>query len=590
MAATSASDSSADRPPVAPSEVRAALAKVLASTGLVNSARLSKFVQLAVEQTLAGQAERLKEFAIGQDVFDRGPDFDPRNDSIVRVEALRLRRKLAEYYDGAGCEDPVVISFQPGSYVPKFVRRHHLEPPSEVAAPDLDPDTVAVLPFVNLSSDPEQALFCNGTTEEIIFELSSVPGLKVLGLTTAFALRDCKEGFMAMCQKLGVGTLVEGSVRKASEQLRIGARTIDVATGQAVWSRSFDRTMDDIFAIQDEIAQEGASALQAPARPVAAIPLGGAGVEAYTWYLRGKHAWDEGSPAPCLAAIDCFRRSTQLAPGFALPLSGLASAYQWMALWGWMRPAEARAESERAARESLRIDSQCADSHVAWAAHLIRFEWAWKNADAELDKAIDLNPSCGLAYSMKANCAMGESRFADGLRFYERAVHLDPLSYRANGAMGIAYWLLGKHEEAERWFRVAHSLNENSLLTQYFRARLYLSMGRYDAAIENASVPLGQSHLLVGTLGAAYAAAGNIERAQDILGALQLRPAAEYVDPLAIAAVQIGLKDWDAAFDWLLKAVAGRSPMAAFASVDPLFAPLRADARFERVLAELNLR
>jgi TolB-like protein len=589
VATTSASQSAPDSPLISPAEVRAELAKVLASTGFINSARLSKFLQLAVDETLAGQAERLKEYTLGHDVFDRGADFDPRTDSIVRVEALRLRRKLSEYYEGPGAEDPLLISLQPGSYVPKFVRRKELEPPSEVSAPDLDPDTVAVLPFVNLSSDPEQALFCDGTTEEIIFELSSVPGLKVLGLTTAFALRDCKEGFMAMCQKLGVGTLVEGSVRKAADQLRIGARTVDVATGQAVWSRSFDRTMDDIFAIQDEIAQEVATALQAPARPVAAIPVGGAGVEAYTWYLRGKHAWDEGSRPLCLEALECFRKSARLAPGFALPLAGLASGHQWMALWGWALPAEARAESQHAAQESLRIDGYCAEGHVAWAAHLIRFEWDWKNADSALDRAIELNPSCGLAYSMKANSALGRSRFADGLRFYERAVQLDPLSYRANGAMGVAYWLLGRHEDAERWFRVAHSLNENSLLIQYFKARLHLSLGSYGEAIDSASLLRGQSHLLLGTLGAAYAGAGNAEKAREIAGFLQQRAVIEYVDPLALAAVHIGLNETDTAFDWLLKAIGGRSPMVAFAGVDPLFQPLRADPRFQRVLSELNL-
>ena len=574
---------------VSADEVRLELARLLESEALVNSARLSKFLRLTVEATLAGQSDTLKEFAIGHDVFDRGADYDPRTDSIVRVEALRLRRKLNAYYDGPGSDDPVLICFQPGSYVPKFVRRQQLEPPTESGAQEIDPDTVAVLPFVNLSSEPEQALFCNGTTEEIITELASVPGLKVLGLSTAFALRDCQEGMMSMCRKLGVGTLVEGTVRKAGDQLRIGARTIDVATGQAVWSRSFDRTMDDIFAIQDEIAQEVAAALQAPARPVAAIPPGGTGVEAYTWYLRGKDAWDEGLPDRCLAASEYFRRSSRLAPGFALPLSGLAYVYQWMALWGWMRPLEARAESRHAAQESLRIDGACADCHVAWAAHLLRFEWDWKAAEAALDQAVELNPSCGLAYSMKANCAIAQSLLTDGLRFYARAVHLDPLSYRANGAMGVIHWLLGRHEEAERWLRVANSLKEGSLLTKFFLARLYLSNQRYEKAIECSLGMSAHAHLLQGACGAAYAGAGNRDKARDILRFLETQAGTRYVDPLAIAAVQIGLHDLDGALDSVQHALDGCSPMVAFVTVDPLFQPLRADPRFERVRSALNL-
>lgn len=578
-----------DSDSISPAEVREELARLLASEALINSARLSTFLRITVEATLAGQGDTLKEFAIGHDVFDRGSDYDPRTDSIVRVEALRLRRKLNEYYDGAGSDNPVLICFQPGSYVPKFVRRRHLQPPTESSATDIDPDTVAVLPFVNLSPDPEQSLFCSGTTEEIILELASVPDLKVLGLTTSFALRDTNQNLMAMCRQLGVGTLVEGTVRKSGDQLRIGAKTVDVATGHAVWSRSFDRNMDDIFAIQDEIAQEVATALQAPARPIAAFPAGTAGVEAYTWYLKGKNGWDEGAADRCLAAADCFRRSSSLAPAFALPLSGLAYVYQWMALWGWTRPREAQTESRRAAQESMRIDEGCSDSHLAWAAHLLRFEGDWKGAEAALDQAVQLNPSNGFAYSIKANCAIAQSRFAEGLRFYERAVHLDPLSYRTNGAMGVAYWLLEQYDEAERWLRVAHGLKEGSLLTRFFRSRLYLSMGRYEDAIKMSSGLAVQSHLLLGASGAAYAGAGNQEKAHEILRFLQHQASSQYVDPLAMAAVQLQLNLREEALDSLQQAIEGRSPMAAFLNIDPFYKPLRTEPRFQHLRTALNL-
>jgi serine/threonine-protein kinase len=578
-----------DSAPVTEEEVRSQLANLLASDLFANSARLSKFLQVTVEKALAGQAESLKEFVLGHDVFDRGPDYDPRLDSIVRVEAMRLRRKLAKYYEDAGDADSILILFHPGSYVPRFERRRQLEPPTEATAADLDPDTVAVLPFVNLSSDPEQAIFCHGTTEEIIIELASVPGLRVLGLTTAFALRDCKEGFMAMCQRLGVGTLVEGGVRKSGQQLRIGARTVDVATGQAVWSRSFDRNVDDIFAIQDEIAQEVAAALQAPEKPVAAIPVGGAGVEAYTLYLRGKEAWDEGAADRCLAAISYFRQSAEIAPEFALAQSGLAYVYQWMALWGWIEPREARRESRLAAGAALRIDSHCADSQVAWATHLLRFEWDWRGAAAALDKALELNPSCGLAYSVKANCAIAQARLEDGRRSYERAVQLDPLSYRANGAMGVIHWLLGSYEEAERWFRVSRSLKPDSLLNQFFLSRMYLSMGLWEKSLEESLVMDRQSHLLLGATGAAYALGGNRAKARETLALLQKQAESEFVDPLAVATIQMSLGETNDGFDSLRRSLAGPSPMAAFLNVDPLFAPLRGDPRFQEVIATLHL-
>jgi TolB-like protein len=589
VSATPSSEVVPDSPPVTAEEVRSQLANLLASDGFANSARLSKFLQVTVDKALAGQADSLKEFALGHDVFDRGPDYDPRLDSIVRVEAMRLRRKLAKYYEDAGSTDPVLILYQPGSYAPRFERRRQLEPPTEATAHDLDPDTVAVLPFVNLSSDPEQEIFCHGTTEEIIIELASVPGLRVLGLTTAFVLRDCKEGLMAMSQRLGVGTLVEGSVRKSGEQLRIGARTVDVATGQTLWSRSFERAVDDIFAIQDEIAQEVAAALQASDKPVAAIPVGGAGVDAYTLYLRGKETWDEGVPERCRAAIEYFRQSAAFAPEFALAQSGLAYVYQWMALWGWVAPLEARRESQRAAEEALRIDSHSADSQVAWATHLLRFEWDWKGAAAALDKALEFNPGFGLAYSVKANCSIAQSRFEDGRRFYERAVQLDPLSYRTNGAMGVIHWLLGAYDEAERWFRVSRSLKPDSLLNQFFLSRMYLSMGLWERSLEESLMMNRQSYLLLGATGAAYAHAGNRAKARETLGYLNGQAESVYVDPLAIAAVQMGLQEVDAVFDSLRRAVSGPSPMAAFLNVDPLFAPLRQDPRFPELIAALHL-
>ena len=278
-----------DGSPVPAEEVRAQLDKVLASEHFVKSVRLSRFLRLAVERTLEGHPDGLKEFSLGRDVFDRRSDYDPRTDSIVRVEALRLRRKLAEYYSHGGRHDTVWIAFQPGSYVPAFRWRQapELANESDAAAPSLDPSTVAVLPFVNLSPDPAEALFCDGTTEEVIHKLTSVGGLKVLGLTTVFALKESKDGPMATCRKLGVGTLIEGSVRRSRSRFRVTAKGVSVKTGRTLWSRSFERPVEDIFSLQDEIAHKVASALHTPIKPPARNR--GPGVEAYTLYLKGTH-------------------------------------------------------------------------------------------------------------------------------------------------------------------------------------------------------------------------------------------------------------------------------------------------------------
>ena len=201
-------DSSAAPNPIAPADIEGQLKRILASPGFRNSARIRRFLQLAVERTLAGQDDQLKEYTVGRDVFDRGADYDPRADSIVRVEAQRLRRKLREYYQTAGVTDPVEISFPPGSYVASFrriapaapvlIRSTTSRPP--LASP-LDVRTVAVLPFTNLSKETKQQYFCDGITEDIITALTSVPDLQVIGRTSTFALKQAP----TICARLARG-------------------------------------------------------------------------------------------------------------------------------------------------------------------------------------------------------------------------------------------------------------------------------------------------------------------------------------------------------------------------------------------------
>ena len=582
--------------PVPAVEVRAQLGKVLDSVNFIKSVRLSRFLRFTVERTLEEQAGSLKEFTLGKEVFDRRADYDPRTDSIVRVEAQRLRRKLNEYYTHSGRHDAVLIAFQPGSYVPAFSWRRAPELlqgtlAAAAVAPDLDPNTIAVLPFTNLSPDPEQLLFCDGTTEEIIHKLTTIRGLKVLGLTTMFTLRESKEGPLATCRKLGVGTVIEGSVRSSGNRLRISAKAVAVKTGRTLWSHRFDRRVDDIFAIQDEIAHQVAVALQAPERGAPAAPSSRPAVKAYTLYLKGWHIWDDGTRERCLAAVGYFNEAVSLAPDFALPHSGLANAYQWMATWGWMRPRNAEPKSRYAAMEALRIDSHSAEAYAGLAATRLRFDWDWNGATAAADKALELNPGCSLAHSMKANCALAQSSFEAALVHFERALQLDPLSSRTNGALGIAYWVMGEVRQAERWLHVSEKLNPRSLLPKFFLALLYLSTGQYAEALEE-SQPIGEgstSHLLLGAHGSAQAGMGRREEALHISRRLEDCSRLEYVDPLATTIIQVGLGDIDGAFASLHKAVEERSPLAAFLHVNPTFQALRADPRFQVLRSMLKL-
>src|SRR5215813_4652059 len=218
-------------------EVRAQLDRILQSGTFKNSECLQRFLKFAVECALDGTTDQLKESLLGRVLFDRGSEFDPRADTIVRVEAQRLHRRLQEYYESEGRDTPVAIKFQPGSYAPTFA--HTVEQQNPGGKPEthpLNPQTVAVLPLHNQSGDPKQDYFCDGITDDIIYALSRIRRLKVIGHASVFALKGVAQDAREVGAKLGAGTVVDGTVRKSGNQLKIFAEVLDATTGEIRWA------------------------------------------------------------------------------------------------------------------------------------------------------------------------------------------------------------------------------------------------------------------------------------------------------------------------------------------------------------------
>jgi serine/threonine-protein kinase len=309
--------------PLKPSaeQVREQLDKMLGSGIFIRSVRLCRFLRRTVELTLAGEAGQIKEYALGRDVFDRQQGYDPRIDSIVRVEANRLRKKLREYYQERGAADPVSIEFPQGSYVPVFryltpsLHRQSADPPASPQPRPLDPKTVAVLPFRNLSPDPGQDFLCDGITEEILNSLTTIPELNVVARTSVFHFKGQRDDVREIGVQLGAGTVIEGSVRTSGERLRISARAIDAAQGLLLWAGTFNRGLSDVFAIEDEIAHAVAESLRVTlaSSPESASTLRGKpNLEAYTAYLKGRHYWNNVSEQGIQAALNKFTGPIQL--------------------------------------------------------------------------------------------------------------------------------------------------------------------------------------------------------------------------------------------------------------------------------------
>jgi adenylate cyclase len=571
-------------------EVQAQLERILASRGFRGSARLQRFLRLAVERTLAGQTDQLKEYSVGRDAFDRGADYDPRSDSIVRVEAQRLRRKLREYYRSTGALDPLVIHLAPGGYVPEFrVSPPPVEIPVEASvaasiAP-LDPRTVAVLPFSNLSLEPAQQYFCDGITEDIINALTPIGDLQVIGRTSMFALKRGIHDPREIGTRLGAGTIVEGSVRKAGKMLRVSAKIIDSETRQTTWSQVFDRKTQDLFAIEDEIAHSIAGTLRVTLRPSPSPDAThkAPSVQAHVLYLKGRQAWNRITRAGFKSAIDLFSRAISLYPEYAPPYAGLADAFFWFAWWEMMRPKEALAKGKSAALEALRLDPGSAAAHTSLGAATFFFEKRHSEGLALLQKAIDLQPSYSIAHQICGICMLALGRFEDGLAHLQRAVQLDPLSIRTNRSLGVGYYFLGRAKDAEQYLEAAIALDPEALDTHHLLARLYLQEGQIEKALHEArEIDQGRPGAIpLSILGVCLARSGDAAGAGRILKRLEKMSAAGYVDPLASAFVETALGNFSAAIEWVRKSVDEGSPLAALVNVDPLLKELRSAPGFD---------
>jgi len=258
-------------------EVQAQLEKILASETFQRAERLSRFLRYAVEQSLAGQQTALKEYSIGLQVFDKPESFDTRVDPIVRVEAGRLRAKIRDYYDTDGSSDPVWLGLQKRGYRPVFRWRKSGDSPAagpERAAPPAEPPprqpasdarTIAVLPFEDLSPEKTQEYFCDGITQEIVNAIAKIKGLSVAARTSAAQFKGKPEDVREIARQLQVGRVLEGSVQKIGQRVRISAHLVDATTGFDCWAETYDRPLDDVLAIQDEVSQAIAEALRAEA-------------------------------------------------------------------------------------------------------------------------------------------------------------------------------------------------------------------------------------------------------------------------------------------------------------------------------------
>jgi eukaryotic-like serine/threonine-protein kinase len=455
--------------------------------------------------------------------------------------------------------------------------------------------TIAVLPFVNASSDPENEYLSDGLTDELIDALAKVEGLRVASRASVFALKGKPQDVRATGALLGASEVLEGTVRKSGDRLRITALLSSAADGRLLWSQRYDRTLHDVFAIQDEIARTIVDTLrvtsfadlaQQPARRYTPS------VAAYGLYLRGRYAWNKRSQEGVLEAIQYFEQAIVEDPRYALAYTGLSDAYALQLDYRSVPVAEGFALAKHYARRALELDESVPEAHASLAWVLFVFDWQWEEARREFRRSIELDPQYATAHQWYAFLLASRGRMDEALVEGHTAQELEPTSISVRRTLGWLYYYARRYEQAR--YHLARAVAMNPAAEETFRVLgLTLAMegqlGEAERVLRDAVVMPGSGSYTMATLGFALARAGQRREAESLLATLESRREREYVSPVALATLHIGLGHIEPALDWTERAHEERRGWLAYLDVNPLLDPLRGHPRFEALAARMRV-
>jgi len=604
--------------------VRAQLERVLANQPFARSERLSRFLRFAVEQTLEGNGRNLKEYLLGVEVFDRGESFDPRTENIVRVEARRLRTSLAEYYATAGRDDGILIELPKGTYVPAFTEQ---APPASASMTSparrarvktwmaavlllgaaayavvhftrgsrpavSTPTSVAVLPFVNQTGNPEMEFLCDGVTEEIINGLAKGRGLQVVARTSSFQFKGKSLDIREIGRQLNVGNLLEGSIRRLGDRLRITAQLIRVDDGYSLWSETYERDTNSVFQIPQEISRALVQELRGRTPAVQAQNAHSRNPEAWILYQKGRHFWFKWTPETAQKSIEFFEQAVARDPDYAVAYAALADAWGVLGHWGVVPQREASPKRDAALSKALELNGSLPEVRVPFAMKKAFYEWDWVGAEREFRSILETNPGSGEVYRSFAAVLQAMGRFEDAKQFASRALALDPLSPLANSTPGGLLFYQGQYDSAIENGRRLLELDLNSAQAHALIGRSYERKSMYPEAIQSLeearSLAPGNTEIAA-ALGYTYARSGDRRRAEQILANLNQVASRRRVSPADFAIIHLGLGDKKAALDLLGRGVQERDGRLVQLKVNPFYESLHSDPRYHNLLKQIGL-
>ena len=463
----------------------------------------------------------------------------------------------------------------------------------ETASVSLDRKRIAVLPFLNISPDPNDAYFADGLTEELIARLSTISGLKVIARTSIMRFRGTTKSVGEIGKELKSGTVLEGSVRKAANRLRVTAQLIDATTEEHLWVQNYDRQLEDVFAIQTEVAQNVSDNLQTQLlseerQHIEKKPTGDIG--AYTFYLKGRYYWNERSRDALEKAIKYFEEAIRMDSRFALAYAGLADSYIVLVDHGHLPPSEGYPKAKQAAKKALELDETLAEAHTSLGTILSR-EWDWRGAEEEYAKALGSNPNYATAHHWYSIHLLETGRVDEAIRELKMAEELDPLSPMLHSYGSLVYIAARQYDIAMKELDKALELDPNFVPALANRVDVYLAKSMFEEALAEGErvLPFFQPLTTTGKaeVGSCYALAGRIEEAKRILRECEEASAherAEDVGPHYLAIIHYKLGNKDRAFEWLEKAFEARTITPFIVRLWPRFDEISSDPRFDELL------
>jgi TolB-like protein/Tfp pilus assembly protein PilF len=575
--------------------VRQQLDRMLASPTFQQVDRLKRFLSFIVTETIAGRGDQLKEYVVGVQVFDKESSFDPRTDPIVRVQARRLRARLDRYYREEGQADETVIDLPKGGYLPVF-KRHEGGGASRrsISAAPVSRNAVAVMPFADHSPTRSLEYVAQGVRQEIIHHLARVPALRVVAWEAADLTR---EGDAAETSRtVGAAMIITGSIQGAPERLRVTTQLVDTASGRYVWSESTSGRAEDLFALQDQVAETVVKRIRPDLMEAVAAPGARRSTEnlaAHNLYLQGRYHLNRRTEEGLQKAVDLFEKAIVEDAQYALAHSGLADAYGLLAHYGVKGPPDVWAKAASSAATAVMLDGQSAEARTSLAHVKSTQDWDWRGAEREFQRAIALDPHYPTAHHWYAmSCLAPRGRLDDARDQMQLAQSLDPVSAIIARDLTMVHYY-------RRDFEAALDQCDHTIELEPHFSPAYWTLGliqeqRKDfdesaAAFQRAVHLSPHSPRMHGALGRTFALSGKRKLALGILSKLRQLSKRRYVSPFEFASIHFALGQADLGFRWLAKACQDRAFELTAIKVDPRFDALKDDRRFADLTQEIGL-